>query len=354
MSVEVLVPTSSRGLATGIGRYCAHLLEAFDGMGISVEKRILKHHLLAIGNLELGYYVKFLLDAARFRLRRSGGKDGGLVHSFHPMIVPPETSVVTIWDLIPFDPAQRHFTRRPPLYSLVVLATERNLLEYPEAYMTISEVIRQELHAYFSIPLDRIHVAKPAVDLNLFRPAPGLHVPFGPDKVNVLHVGTAVERKNILAIVQALALLGPERFRLVRVGPPTDRAYVERYTRRAREMGLELLELGYAADDVLRTYYGAADLVLFPSLAEGAGIPPLEAMASGTNVVVSDLPVHREMCGSAAWYCGTDPASVAKAVERALASPLPPERLKAHVSSWTWDDVARVHLRVYEELGARC
>jgi glycosyltransferase involved in cell wall biosynthesis len=353
MTVTLLIPPASGRMETGIGRYCAQLLTAFDRMGIRVEKRALRHHLFSVGQLEMGYYVKFLLYAAKFRLQRRGPKRDGIVHSFHPMIVPPDTSVLTVWDLIPFDPAQRHFTRRPPLYSLIVLATERNLLEYPQAYVTISDVVRQEMHKYFSIPLDRIYVAKPAVDMDLFRPVSNPDVPFGHDKVNVLHVGTAVERKNILGIVEALGALGPERFRLVRVGPPTDPAYVERYGHRAKELGLEVLELGYASDETLRICYGAADLVLFPSLAEGAGLPPLEAMAAGTNVVVSDLPVHREMCGEAAFYCETDPESIARAIDRALASPIPRETLRAHVSSWTWDDVAQVHRTIYERLGER-
>ena len=353
MTITLLVPPPAGRMDTGIGRYCAQLLRAYERMGILARTRFLRHHLLSVGHLELGYYVKFLLYAAKFRLSRPAAKGGDIVHSFHPMIVPPETSVLTVWDLIPFDPAQRHFTRRPPLYALVVLATERNLLEYPDVYVAISEVIRHEMHDYFSIPLDRIRVARPAVDLELFRPVPNPEVPFARDKINVLHVGTAVDRKNILGIVEALGRLGAGRFRLVRVGPPTDRAYVERYTRRAKELGLDLLELGYAPDEKLPIYYGAADLVLFPSLAEGAGIPPLEAMASATNVVVSDLPVHHEMCGNAAFYCRTNPESIAQAIDHALSSPIPSETLRAHVSSWTWDDVARVHLKIYEELGQR-
>jgi glycosyltransferase involved in cell wall biosynthesis len=267
------------------------------------------------------------------------------------MIVPPETAVVTLWDLIPFHRGLRHVQRRPALYSVVTMLAERNLLEYPSVYVTISDTVRREMHEYYEIPLDRIRVARPSADLDLFRPVRNVDVPFPRDKVNLLHVGTAVPRKNILGIVEAIGRLGPGRFRLIRVGPPTDPRVVEQYVHRAKELGVEILELGYVPDERLAAYYSAADLVLFPSTFEGAGIPPLEAMACGTNVVVSEIPVHREMCGDAAFYCRTDSESIADAIDRALASPRPPDFLRAHVTSWTWDDVADVYLKIYEELG---
>jgi len=350
MTVKVLIPTSSAGMETGIGRYCAQVLNAFDRTGLRVEKEYLKHHLIAIGRRELGYYVKFALYAMQFRMTPRARIRGEVVHSFNAMIVPPDTDVVTMWDLIPFHRALRRVVRRPPLYSIILRMAERNLLEYPRFFVTISETVRHEMHEYYELPLDRIRVARPAADLELFRPIKDPTVPFSSDKLNLLHVGTAVPRKNIRGIVEALGQLGPGRFRLVRVGPPTDPSCVEEYTRRARALGLEILEIGYAPYESLPEYYSAADLVLFPSTAEGAGIPPLEAMACGTNVVVSDLPVHREMCGEAAIYCGTDPASIAQAIDRGLSSPIPSEILRAQVSSWTWDDVARVYIRIYEEV----
>jgi len=340
-------------METGIGRYCAQLLKAFDRAGVRVTAKRLRHHLVAIGRHELGYYVKFVLYFIRFRMLPRPRRGNELVHSFNAMIVPPETAVLTIWDLIPLHVGLRHVLRRPPLYSLITRMAERNLLEYPRLYVAISETVRQEMLKYYRLAPDRIRVARPAVDLDLFRRVEPADVPFPRDKVNVLHVGTAVPRKNILGIVDALERLGPRRFRLVRVGPKTDSRYVEQYTSKANAVGLEVFELGYVADDRLPSYYSAADLVLFPSTAEGAGIPPLEAMACGTNVVVSDLPVHREMCGSAATYCGTEPESIARAIEHALSSPIRREALTAHVLSWTWDDVAQVYLKIYEELGQR-
>ena len=351
--MTVLVPTSSAGMETGIGRYCAQVLRAFDRAGVQVTAKRLRHHLVAIGRHELGYYLKFALYFAKFRMIPRPRMRDELVHSFNAMIVPPETAVVTMWDLIPFHVGLRHVLRRPPLYSLITKMAERNLLEYPSLYITISETVRQEMHEYYHVPLDRIRVARPAVDLHLFRRVDNPAVPFRRDKLNLLHVGTAVPRKNILGIVEALGQLGPHRFRLVRVGPRTDPECVEQYTSRGKALGLEIQELGYAPDDRLPAYYSAADMVLFPSTAEGAGIPPLEAMACGTNVVVSDLPVHREMCGAAATYCQTASESISGAIERALRSPIPSETLKAHVLSWTWDDVAQVHLKIYEELGQR-
>jgi len=351
VGVTVLLPTSSGRLETGIGRYCLQVLKAFERAGVHPDVTWLRHHLLAVGDREFGYYIKFALFFARSRMMPARKRTGTVVHTFNAMMVPANADVVTMWDLIPFHVGLRGVLQRPPLYSLVCRMAERNLLEFPRYYIAISEAVQQEMHEYYDVPLDRIKVARPAVDLDLFRRVEDPEVPFARDKVNILHVGTAVPRKNILGIVEALGRLGPERFRLVRVGPPTEPACLQEYTSRAEALGLEILELGYAPDDRLPAYYSAADLVLFPSTAEGAGIPPLEAMACGTNVVVSDLPVHREMCGAAATYCGIDPDSIARSIDRALSHPIPRDTLIAHVRSWTWDDVAAVHLRIYEELG---
>ncbi|MEK6988576.1 MAG: glycosyltransferase, partial [Candidatus Thermoplasmatota archaeon] len=159
------------------------------------------------------------------------------------------------------------------------------------------------------------------------------------------------KRKGIHLLVEALGRLGAERFRLVRVGPQTDPAYIAAYRARAAELGLDLVECGVVPEDALPSYYAHADLLVFPSADEGAGLPPLEAMASGTNVVASDIPTHREMCGDLAFYASADPSSLAKAIEDALARPRPPEMLRAHAEEHSWARTADVYMPLFKELG---
>ena len=99
---------------------------------------------------------------------------------------------------------------------------------------------------------------------------------------------------------------------------------------------------------------GRPSALAFPSLYEGFGLPPLEAMASGCPVASSDAGALPEVLGDApAYFDPTDPEAMATAVMRVLADPQPyAERglLRAH--QFTWDACARKHDDVYEELSA--
>ncbi|MHC4547734.1 MAG: glycosyltransferase [Planctomycetota bacterium] len=114
----------------------------------------------------------------------------------------------------------------------------------------------------------------------------------------------------------------------------------------ARELGLELREVGRGVrwldhDALLRELAGAA-AVLCPSRVEGFGLVPLEAMALGRPVVVSDLPAHREVCGDHVYFAAArEPAAWRAATEAALACPA--ARLaaaRAHARAFTWERAA--------------
>jgi glycosyltransferase involved in cell wall biosynthesis len=88
-----------------------------------------------------------------------------------------------------------------------------------------------------------------------------------------------------------------------------------------KELGLEakVIEMESAGDATVRNLYRHAKAFVFPSLVEGFGIPPLEAMAFGVPVVCSDIPVIREVCGDAVRYAATsDPASFAAEIRNVL------------------------------------
>jgi len=114
----------------------------------------------------------------------------------------------------------------------------------------------------------------------------------------------------------------------------------------ARALGLELREVGrgvrwLAHDELMRELAGAA-AVLCPAREEGFGLVPLEAMALGRPVVVSDLPAHREVCGGHAFFAPPgDRAAWLQAVDAALAAPA--ERLvaaRAHARAFSWERAA--------------
>lgn len=134
-----------------------------------------------------------------------------------------------------------------------------------------------------------------------------------------LHVGTLEPRKNLLTLIDAWR-------RLRRAGCPLDLVLAGRYgwhadaIRRAVERAEAegwLVRLGYVSTAELLALYRGAELVALPSWYEGFGLPAVEAMAAGVPVVLSDLPVFREVAGDAAIYARPEhPAAWARALRR--------------------------------------
>ena len=122
-------------------------------------------------------------------------------------------------------------------------------------------------------------------------------------KLDILHVGSTIPRKRIDVLLETVAAVR-RRYpvaRLVRVGGPLTAAQAQH----AERLGLSdaIVSLPFLDRRTLAAVYRRAALVLQPSDREGFGLPVLEALASGTPVVASDIPSLREAGGAAAVYC---------------------------------------------------
>jgi glycosyltransferase involved in cell wall biosynthesis len=121
----------------------------------------------------------------------------------------------------------------------------------------------------------------------------------------LLHVGSCIPRKRIDVLLEVFAevrRLRPE-LRLVQVGGEwsvQQRAQLDRY-----DLHTSVLQLARMSQAPIAELYRRAALVLMPSEAEGFGLPVVEALACGSVVIASDIPVFREVGGSAAVYCPT-------------------------------------------------
>jgi glycosyltransferase involved in cell wall biosynthesis len=128
----------------------------------------------------------------------------------------------------------------------------------------------------------------------------------------------------------------------------------------AHRLGGRVKFTGYVDDQQLRQYFAHADAMVFPSLYEGFGLPPLEAMAAGCPVLVSNAGPMPEVCGDAALYCDPRrPEDIAAKLLGLMSDAELQDRLRRQgyerARGFTWDRCVRqtceVIARVIEEVG---
>jgi alpha-1,3-rhamnosyl/mannosyltransferase len=174
-------------------------------------------------------------------------------------------------------------------------------------FLTDSEFIRQEVIRTLSLPVERVSCIPLGVRPH-FRPLPGAEVhntlrQLGLPPRYLLYLGTLEPRKNVLRLMQVYCSLpAPQRDRwpLLLVGGwgwKTEEI-AEYYHREARHRGVR--QLGYLADEHLAAVYNGARALVFPSLYEGFGLPPLEMMACGGAVLASTAGALVETVGTRA------------------------------------------------------
>ena len=203
-----------------------------------------------------------------------------------------------------------------------------------------SHFARQELIDLLGLDPGRIAVVpggrderfEPAADGERARRELGLG-----DRRYVLTVGSQTARKNLEALALAARALAAEGIDLLAVGGTRPQF-------RDESPGGGLRRLGAVDDALLPGLYAGAEAFVLPSRYEGFGLPPLEALACGTPVVVSDLPPLREVCGdaAAAYVDPGDPAGFTAALLAAVAEPGSARTAgPARAAAFTWDATAR-------------
>lgn len=154
----------------------------------------------------------------------------------------------------------------------------------------------------------------------------------------LLFVGTLEPRKDLRTLLAAHRLL-PDAPPLVLVGPPGWGAALD---------ASGCITPGYLEDDRLRRVVAGAAALVLPSLDEGFGIPVIEALAAGTPVVASDLPVLREVGGTVTTYAEPgDPGAFAAALQHVLDDPGDPAPRRTHAAAYTWARCAEATRAAY-------
>lgn len=228
------------------------------------------------------------------------------------------------------------------------------------AIVTPSQATATELAHYVRLR-GPAFVAPHGVDLTTF------HVPAAEDVTRfatrhgldrwIAFLGTLEPRKNVTALVDAHALLHAESPDTPTLALAGARGWDEALTGRLRSAS-DVRELGYLPIEDLPSFLGGAELVVYPSLGEGFGLPVLEAMATGAVVVTTRRLAIPEVGGDAVEYCDTDAASISTAMAGLLGSTPRRRELsaaaRARAATFTWQRAWAVHREAFDEaLSAR-
>lgn len=257
-------------------------------------------------------------------------------------VLPGVPQVTTILDV-----TYKRFPETHPgllRYGMVVLAPLA--ARRSRRVLTLSEAAKDDIVRFLGVDADRIDVTPLG---------PSLHEPaaaMSPVEVRrrfdlgaarlVLTVSAKRPHKNLGRLFEAFASLADEDAVLLVPGYAT--AFEADLQAKAAALGVgdRILFTGWVDDEALDGLYRAADCLVFPTLAEGFGLPVLDALVRGTPVVCSRIPVLEEVSGDAALYFDPlDVADIASALRRALDDGALAARLReagperARLFSWT-------------------
>jgi glycosyltransferase involved in cell wall biosynthesis len=292
-----------------------------------------------------------------------------LVHIPHLFWLPrnlPCPYVMTVHDLL--DHMYRARDQSGLRRSLHFFLTHRALKGAARIF-AVSNFTKSEVEKLFDIDSERIEVVYNAIDERFLRGHASdadrqllaerylINHPF------LLYAGRISPHKNVVRIIEAFSALKAELekeelfpgLKLIIIGDELSKHPDLRRTVVRSRMQNDVRFMGFVPIEMLRVFYDAAKIFVFPSLYEGFGLPPLEAMAHGTPVVTSNTSSLPEVVGNAAVLVNPENVfEIMRALHRVLLDQALRDKLKVRgyeqAKRFSWDASARQILRVYHEI----
>lgn len=361
-----LQPVAVRGL-TGIGNYTAQVarrlidkdseLHAFDFLGRNGASDILAENLNMdlsgndlhiVRSLPLSVYIRMgkLGKAVPYKTLTHSSADLTVFFNYLTPGGLTGRNIITIYDLVS--------SRFPE----TMQARNRRLLQghlndsasRASAILTISEFSKSEIIEVLQVPEEKIFVGPCGVDTNFYTPGSGFETDIA-KKFSlgryILYVGTLEPRKNIKTLVEAFDKIADKYpdVSLVLAGglgwqPDETLSSIE-----ASPFASRIIRTGYVSNEEKRDLLRNALFFVFPSIYEGFGMPVTEAMACGTDCIVSDSSSLVEVAGSLIPLVAPRSSdSWAQAMEDKLERPCDEgleATLRAHAQEYTWDEAAK-------------
>ena len=287
-----------------------------------------------------------------------------LFHAPHYVLPPltPCKSVVTIHDCIHLRFPQYLPNRLAYAYarSSLWFATHRS-----NRVLTVSEASKRDILKYFRVPERKIDVIYNAIDerfgelptpeeIERVRDRYQLNAPY------VLYAGNIKPHKNLERLIEAFHLMrqGSPELRdveLLIIGDEISKYATLRRAVHRHKLHKHVRFFGFVPDQTLASLYRLANAFVFPSLYEGFGLPPLEAMASGTPVIASNVSSLPEVVGDAALMIDPyEPGAIADAMRQVLTDSQLRADLRARgfvrAREFSWERSVRRVREIYEEV----
>ena len=259
-----------------------------------------------------------------------------------------ENKVVTIHDI-----SWKHFPQSvsKKFYTYYYFLIPR-IAKNSKHIFTVSEFSKKDISKHLKIKTDKITTVYNAVS-DKFRP-----LKLNKEKL-ILSVATLQPYKNLEKLIDAFLYLKKTNnnfeYKLILVGGINERVFAKSNIFEKVKGIDDIIFTGYLDDNKLVELYNKASLFVFPSLFEGFGLPPLEAMACGCPCVVSNVAALPEVCGDAAYYVNPyDVEDIARGIERVLTD----ENLRQsliqkgfeNVKRFSWEKSAKKMIEVIKGL----
>lgn len=325
----------------GIGRYVENLVRE-----LKKSKRF-KFVLFRNGARHYSFKEQLLMPWIIWR----SGVD--LVHfpHFNVPIFCPVPFVVTIHDLTKHKSRGLETTTSlPPLYWLKYLGyllVFWLVVRRAKKIIVPSNSVKEELIKQYKLNPNKVVVIYEGVSEKFQVPSSKFKV----TKPFVVYTGSLYPHKNIERLIRAV-----KRLKVQLIICCSRSVFLERIKKKIKEMGAEKFVrlLGFIPDEELVRLYQGATALVQPSLMEGFDLTVVEAMAAGLPVVISDIPVHREICGEGAVYF--DPHDVKDMAgkikltieNKKLRRELRKKGLK-QVKNYSWQKMAKETLEIYKQ-----
>jgi len=260
--------------------------------------------------------------------------------------------IVTVHDLI------RFYIRFIPEKNLEKLFLKLDIfgLKHAAHIIAVSQHTKKDIMKYLMIPEDRITVIYNGINHFTYKPYQQRML----DEPFIIYVGSERPRKNLNRLLEAFAIVKKDfpKLRLIKIGESGRSSTFHSNTiEKLHRLGIEdsVLFVEYVSDTYLAHYYSCAEMLVYPSLYEGFGLPPLEAMACGCPVVASNTSSLPEVVGDAGILVNPyDMIELAQAMKRVLSDKYLRDEMKnkglQRAGRFCWNRAAEQTMAVYQKV----